>query len=153
MDLELTGLSGPKCVALLRAVARHWIEQPNVEAFVTFQNVQASIRDHAETLPGWLNGETADPPAELVAASRAALQAIAEGQSEDAKEWLAAELAEIKQAKGEMIDPVTLSILGATLVGCILAARVKKIGSVQFYEGVPPELSKILKEASGVISR
>jgi hypothetical protein len=124
-------------------VARRWIEQPNAEAFVTFQRFRTSIGDKREHVPKWLEGAPADASADLVKTSRVALEVIATGEREDARAWLSAELARMQQAQAQMLDPVTLTIAGATLIGCILAARVKKIGSAEFYQGIPSELSKV----------
>lgn len=45
----------------------------------------------------------------------------------------------------EVIDPASLSILGCMLIGAILAARVKRLGLVEFYEGIPNKLPNVVR--------
>ncbi len=77
---------------------------------------------------------------------------IANGEDAFAARWVDVELKNLQDAKAEVLDPFTLAILGATLIGCILAARVSKIGSVEFYQGVPKELADVLKAAAPAIN-
>jgi hypothetical protein len=53
-------------------------------------------------------------------------------------------------AKVQALDPITLSIGGIILIGAILAARVKKIGNVEFYQGLPKETADVIKAAASV---
>jgi hypothetical protein len=153
MSSDLSKLTDAQCVALLRLMARRWLEHSGVQAFTAYQKFQQEVQARTLALPAWLEAAPGSPPAELVQASRAALQAIADGEDENAKAWLNAELADMDAAQGHMFDPISLAILGATLIGCILAARVKKIGSVEFYEGVPPELAKVIKAAAPSLTK
>lgn len=41
-----------------------------------------------------------------------------------------------------------LAIVGATAIGLVLAARVKRIGKIEFYEGVPEEVAKIIERVA-----
>jgi hypothetical protein len=145
MATDIAKLSDEQCVALLRVMARRWVEKSSLEAFVSYQKVQSDLQERRLAPPQWLEEPAKNPPPELVKASRVALETIASGEDENAKAWLAAELEDLEAAQAHMFDPLTLSILGATLIGCILAARVKKVGSVEFYEGIPPELAKVIK--------
>jgi hypothetical protein len=153
MAIDLSKLNDEQCVGILRVIARRWFEHAGVDAFVSYQTVQTHIQKHDEGLPSWLEGPAKKPAAELAKTSRAALEAIANGEDEDARAWLAKEVDDLKTAQAHMFDPITLSILGATLIGCILAARVKKIGSTEFYEGIPPELAKVIKAAAPAITK
>ncbi len=151
--IDISRLSDEQCVALLRVIARRWFEHSGVEALVSYQTTRAYIDEHALVLPSWLDEPAQNAPGELAKTSRVALETIAEGDDEEAKAWVEAELEDLEIANAHMFDPLTLSILGATLIGCILAARVKKIGSVDFYQGIPPELAKVIKAASGAIGK
>ena len=44
-----------------------------------------------------------------------------------------------------------MAIGGTILIAAILAARVKSIGPAEFYEGIPPELTDVLKAASSIV--
>ena len=52
-----------------------------------------------------------------------------------------------RSGTSEVLDPVLLRILlgGGMLIGTILAARLKQVGPVEFYEGVPNELPQVLR--------
>jgi len=39
----------------------------------------------------------------------------------------------------------TMALAGLIAIGLVLAARVKRIGDAEFYQGVPPEVVKILE--------
>lgn len=152
MSLPKSDLSDRDAVDLLRVVARKWIEQPSAEAFIVYQKFQRHVIENHIDLPDWLSDEAGKEKPELVQSSRAALQAILDGDHDNAKGWILQELEDRENIHAQALDPVSLAILGATLVGCILAARVKKIGNVTFYEGIPKGLADVLKAAGGVIS-
>jgi hypothetical protein len=152
MAIDISRLSDEQCVGLLRLIARRWFEHAGVDAFVAYQRVQGYVDEHKIAMPPWLEGSAKDAPADLVKTSRTALETIA-GADEAARAWLEAEVEDLKAAHAHMFDPLTLSILGATLIGCILAARVKKIGSIVFYEGLPPELAKVIKAATPALTK
>ena len=48
---------------------------------------------------------------------------------------------------------MSLGIIGGIVIGSILAARVKKIGPVEFYKGVPKELGDVLSAAGKFAGR
>jgi hypothetical protein len=72
-------------------MARRWIEQSGVQAFVSYQKLQGALRDRGVTVPDWLDASPNKASTELVKTSRAALEAIATGEDEDAKAWLKAD--------------------------------------------------------------
>lgn len=152
IDDRIKVLTDEQAVSILRCIARKWIEQPNVEAFIVYQRVENFAKERNLVFPQWLKGDPKYPSPELALTSRIALSVILENEEDRACRWVEDELANLEEAKAHALDPITLAILGATLVGCILAARVQKIGSVTFYEGVPEELGDVIKSASGVIS-
>src|SRR3954463_6869589 len=71
-------------------------------------------------------------PEELQRAAELALQAHGVAPRSDTSEGL---------------DPVSLGILGGILIGAILAARVTRIGSVEFAEGIPDKLPDVVQAA------
>jgi hypothetical protein len=151
LSKEIEQLTGAECTALLRRVGVHWLETSGVEAFVAYQAVHSRLKPDAVKALGWLDGSAKKPPKKLADTSRVALQTILDGEDRDLAKFLEKEIDDLKTAKGQIFDPVTLSILGGTLVACILAARVKKIGSVTFYKDIPPELAKVIKAAGGAL--
>lgn len=148
----ISDLSDVEVVDLLRVVARKWIEQPSAEAFIINQRVELYLRDQDLEVPQWSFLESDKAGSELVQASKAALQCILDGENDVAKEWINEELNRKGEIRAQALEPVSLAILAATLIGCILAARVKKIGNLTFYEGLPKELGTVLKEAGGAIA-
>lgn len=153
MAASLKQLSDEECIALLRLAGRRWLEQSGIEAFASYQVVQNQVGKRELTLPAWLDESGGKPSKELARTSRAALQALLDGEDEKLKAWLASEIVKLDKGQAQIFDPGTLAVLGLTLIGCILAARVKKIGSTVFYKGIDPELAKVLKAASGTLSK
>ena len=153
MAIDISRLTDEQCVGLLRLMARRWFQHAGVDALVAYQKVQGGIKEHTIVVPPWLEGPAKDASADLVNTSRVALETIAHGEDEHARAWLQAEIDDLETAHAHMFDPLTLSILGATLIGCILAARVKKIGSVEFYKGIPPELAKVIKAVGPALTK
>ena len=153
IDKRIAALKAEEATRILRLVARRWIEQPDAEAFIVYQRVKDFSEEDHIVFPEWLDGNAQDPSKNLELVSRAALSAILENKENEAHQWIEEELSDIEKAKAHAFEPVTAAILGATLIGCILAARIQKIGSVTFYEGIPEELSKIIKKYAAIISK
>jgi hypothetical protein len=151
MDQRIAKLDGLAAIQILRNVARKWIEQPRVEAFVVIDGVRRTCGDQYDNPPSWL----VDPPehasAELIALSKFCLSVILEGEQAEARDWVEDELADLKQARAQIVEPVSLAIVGATIIGIILASRVKRIGNTEFYEGVPKETVDIVKHATSIV--
>jgi hypothetical protein len=153
MAIDISPLSDEQCVGLLRLIARRWFEHAGVDAFVVYQRVQGCVDERKIAVPLWIEGSAKHASADLVKTSRVALETIADGKDGAAKAWLQEAIEDLESAHAHMFDPLTLSIFGATLIGCILAARAKKIGSVEFYKGLPPELAKVIKAVSPVLNK
>lgn len=47
----------------------------------------------------------------------------------------------------EVLDPVALRMLvgGGIAIGLILAARVKQLGQIEFYDGIPDKLPDVVR--------
>jgi hypothetical protein len=150
MNEKVEQLSGTMAVEILRTVARKWLENRGVEAFVVIDNIRRKYGSEYDSLPAWLSVRPNDASTELVVLSKLALSAILDGDDSASKEWVEEELKDLKQAHAHAVDPITLVILGATIIGIILASRVKKIGDIEFYEGVPKETVDIVKHATTI---
>lgn len=151
MDERIQKLDGSTAVKILRKVARNWIEKNGVEAFVVIDQIRRTFRDRYDNPPQWLLDPPENASKELIAVSKLALSSIIDGDQAEARGWVEDELAEMKQARGQVLDPLSLAIIGSTIIGIVLASRVKKIGNVEFYEGVPKETVEIVKHASGIV--
>lgn len=151
MDERIENLKGYDAIQILRNVARKWIERPGVEAFVVIDDVRRRYGPHYDNPPAWLLTPPEHAPSELIALSKLALSAILEGDRSETRNWVEDELDNLDEARAHVLDPVSLVIIGGTLIGIILASRVKKIGNVEFYEGVPKETLDIVKHATSVM--
>jgi hypothetical protein len=67
-----------------------------------------------------------------------------ESDDPDEQEWARSALSKTQEVKAQIIDPLSIGLI---LGGLILASRVKKVGpnGVEFYEGIPDGLAKVLK--------
>jgi len=151
MDERIQKLDGAAAVQILRKVARKWIEHNGVEAFVVIDQIRRTFPQSYDNPPQWLLDLPENASDELIAVSKLALSSILDGDQAEARGWVEDELAEMKQARGQVLDPLSLVIIGSTIIGIVLASRVKKIGNVEFYEGVPKETVEIVKHASGIV--
>lgn len=153
MGIKVDELTGPQAVRLLRLVAHDWIKHRGIEAFSAYQAASGYMAENEISLPGWLedDGDTAD--SENVQISRLALRTIYDNSDHPARKWLVVRLDELTEARAQVLDPLSLGIIGATFIGCILAARIKRIGNTEFYEGLPPELAKVLKGAAKLMGQ
>lgn len=151
MDERIEQITGDDAVQVLRNVARRWIERPDVEAFIVIDDIRRKFGAQYDNPPTWLLASPEHASDELVAVSKTALSAILEGERSEAQNWVEDELDDLNQARAHVLDPVSLAIIGGTIIGIILASRVKKIGNVEFYEGVPKETVDIVKHASSVM--
>jgi hypothetical protein len=79
--------------------------------------------------------------------AKSALLAILDGQDDEVEAWARAAVRHTSEGAAHLLDPISLGILGGILIGAILAARVKRAGKVEFYEGVPKELGDIISGA------
>jgi len=151
MEDRIQNLDGKDAVQILRNVARKWIELRGVEAFVVIDGIRRTYGASYDNPPSWL----LDPPEkasdELIALSKLALSAILDGEESRPRNWVEDELEHLEQARAHVLDPVSLAIIGGTLIGIILASRVKQIGNITFYEGVPKETVDIVKHATSIL--
>ncbi len=148
MPFDLQQLSDEDSVKAISLIAESWMANRGREVYVAFHGTMARAGDAYKNLPVWAR----DAPVvtkESGAFARRMLGALNDAQDEEVRVWTDEALRKVHEPTAH-IDPVTLSIGGAILIGAILAARVKKIGSVEFYEGVPENLAKVIKAAASI---
>lgn len=145
---EIDALSDGAAVTALSEVAQAWLSDRPGEAGDALLLVAVSRGGNHREIPEWAV-DSRQIDADAAQLSRHALTTIVEGDDEEAASWVRAALQQASQANAQIFDPVSLGILGGILIGAILASRVKKVGPVEFYEGVPKELADVIK-ASGI---
>lgn len=138
-------LSDDQANAALADLVKRWSEARGLELVAVWQALEKGAHAHGGTEV--LAAAIKDDP-DL---ARRILDAVA-GSETEAAEWAEAAIAGARQAKGHIFDPLSLGIIGTTLVSLVLAGRVKKIGSVEFYKGVPKEITQIVKAAASKVS-
>ena len=75
---------------------------------------------------------------------------LGDAEDDEVLIWTREAIEKVRKIQAHVLDPFTLSIGGAILIGAILAARVRRIGPVEFYEGVPENLAKVIKAGANV---
>ena len=145
---EPGSLSDRAAIVALSKVASSWLASRTPEATRSLLVTTLAQGTSSSGIPGWaLDPEESEQEAGTCA--RVALAAILEGTDDEAAAWARAAVRQASDAVAHLLDPVSLGIMGGILIGSILAARVKRIGGVEFYEGVPRELADVLKAGVG----
>lgn len=147
MNEEIDKLSPVVAKQLLISTVSFWIENNGLKAFVLNQRFNQSIEENNIEMPNWLNDDDYSDTANLVV--KLSLSSILDGEDRELSNFLKEELS---SANAHALDPISLGIIGGTIIGSILAARVKRIGNTTFYEGIPKELKKILGQNSKIIN-
>jgi hypothetical protein len=141
-------LSDAGAVKALSLVVADWSKRRGLEALMVVSQTQQNAIASLQKSPPWAGGKPdATPDAGRFA--RKMLVALADGSDDEVAAWTNTAVKAQFDAVA-YVDPLTLSIIGAMVIGGILAARVKKIGAVEFYEGVPKELADVLKVGAQV---
>lgn len=149
---EVGSLGDKAAIAAIAQVARSWLLRRTPEATGALVTALAPTGDSVPAMPDWvLHPSESEEDAGRIA--RLALAVIVEGTDDEASSWAVAATKQASEATAHVLDPISLGVFGAILIGAILAARVKKVGPVEFYEGIPPELADVLKAASGDVSK
>jgi hypothetical protein len=151
MKEKIEKLNDDTAVEILRIVARKWLEHRGVEAFVVIDETRRKAGSKYENLPKWIFERSEHASKQLVDISKLTLKTIVDGEDDQSKGWIEEELKDLKQAHAHALDPISLAIVGATIIGIILAARVKKISDVEFFKGVPKEIKDIVNYATRII--
>lgn len=146
-DYDLESLSDSALIAALAKVAQEWVSNRSAEVTDVLMSTAFAEGASFASLPAWLRDPSTAPEA-AGAIAKESLEAILNGVDDEAATWAATAVREAaEEATAHLIDPISLGIIGVTLIGVILAARVKKIGKVKFYKGVPKELGSVLGAA------
>ena len=130
-------------------MVKAWIKNRGVEFYGAYYKVQHNAGSAMLELPSWVNGELEVTPEKAVLARRL-LAVLVNYKDPKVNLWTRNALDEVSKAEAQM-DPATLAIGGAILIGAILAARVQNIGSAKFYEGIDDSLADILKPFVSVL--
>jgi hypothetical protein len=143
-------LSDAAAVTALLRVASEWAEQRGLEATVVVAQTYGRAGAAVAGSPGWARGAP-EPTPEAGIFARRMLEAMVGGLDAEVATWTDQAVKKARaEASAQVLDPISLSIVGVIIIGGILAARVKRIGSVEFYEGVPKELADVLKAGAGI---
>ncbi len=150
MSVNIRQLGNEDAVKALSLVAEAWMINRGREVYLTFHRTIQKAGDSYSSLPDWARE---DPTAtnESGDFARRMLTALIDAEDEEVRVWTVEALKTVYDPKAHF-DPITLSIGGVILIGAILAARVRKIGPVEFYEGVPENLAKVLKAGASIAS-
>jgi len=145
---QITELNDAAAVRALSVVVREWSMARGFEVVAVMMHTRSVDSEKFAQAPAWATAEP-QPSAEAGQFARKMLKVLASNDDEYVMEWteraVEKEWQEQKQVVAQVLDPITLSIVGVILIGAILAARVQKIGSAEFYEGIPKELASVIK--------
>jgi hypothetical protein len=148
-ETEIASLSDKACVDGLSRVANAWLDHRPQQAASALLVVAVERGKSFSELPAWVLDPTKSDR-EAAALARSALEILSAGNDDEVVLWTRTAVRESSEDTAQIFDPVSLGIIGAILIGAILASRVKKAGPFEFYEGIPPELVDVLKAASEV---
>ena len=147
----MTTITGPAAVAAARELAEKWLQEEGMIAFAAIEEAREKADKSARKLPSWVMHPDQDWEKSSEIASRL-IDAVAQGDDGQAAGWAKRAIKNASSPAMQAVDPVTLGIVGVILVVSILAARVRKIGAVEFYKGVPKELADVMKSVPRVSS-
>ena len=146
---EIEKLSDVAAVNALSSVVTEWSNHRGLESLVIILQTQHRVPAAFEGSPDWAKGVPQASP-EAGVFSRRMLRCLDSGTDDEVIAWTRLAVKAQFEAAGHVVDPLSLSIIGGIIIGGILAARVKKIGSVEFYEGVPKELADVMKAGASI---
>lgn len=146
-------LSDGMAIQALCDVVRRWSTHRGFEALLIATRTRELAAVPISQAPSWAVATPETSPA-AGAFARKMLEVLTTGEDDEVAIWAqtAVRTALDKQAAtvAHVLDPISISIAGGILIGAILAARVKRIGPVEFYEGVPKELADVVKIGASV---
>jgi hypothetical protein len=140
-------------VRALSEVTQRWLSAHGLEAYTVIRETEGYARTQRLTIPDWADKPTASEQ-DAGEACRFALTALLKDDDQEIRAWTNEALAKAQQTQAQVLDPITLAVGGLVLGGLILAARIKHVGpdGADFYEGIPPELAKVLKAGANFFS-
>jgi hypothetical protein len=143
---DIDALSDKQAIEALQFAVRHWIKRSGPEALLIWQRIEQA-KDPNASLERWVIDPSADP-GQAANASRKALKVFLERrQSEDLAVAAQKGVDAVLRPHAHVFDPASAAIVGLLAIGLVLAGRVKNINrdGVEFYQGLPPGLEKLLK--------
>src|SRR4051794_3070608 len=115
--MNIEALSDDTAVQALSRIAKEWLTNRGVEAYVVVEGAKRKAQISYRHLPDWIAGIAKGTQAagEL---ARLMLGALLEAEDEEVATWTKQVINEASVPKAQ-VDPITLSILGAILIGSI----------------------------------
>ena len=146
---NISELTDTQAIDAMTLIAELWLEHRGREAYGVMQKTYQSAAETKNQLPAWAMGE-ASFSSELAEKCRTGLQLMLTGRDPDTRQWVRQAINQVQAPREQAVDPLTLAIGGTIFIGFVLVSRVKKIGpeGVEFYEGLPEGMAKLLKEAA-----
>jgi hypothetical protein len=146
---EVENLSDREAITAVQSLVTHWVETRGIEVLVAWQALNQAAG--GEQLPAPLLSSSDDDAAAAVIC-RKILAVVIDGNAPAARGWAIGSIAAARQPKAQILDPISLAIIGATAIGLVLAARVKRIGNAEFNEGLPEGTGKLVSAAVSAMS-
>jgi hypothetical protein len=144
---QLADISAREANTAVHLLVQRWAENRGTEVLAAWQVLN---RDRSHVLPDWLL-RPAEDDAFAAKVSRRVLEAALDGSSNEVKKWATEAIASAKLPRAQVLDLLSLGIIGAILIGMVLAVRVKQVGPVEFYEGLPAGTDKLVKASAAVL--
>ncbi len=143
-------LSDSAAVRALAVIVDRWFTERGSEPYVLLEGTRRLAGPAYRALPNWaVNQPTEEASSDEGAVARFLLGLLIDAKDDEVSLWTAEALKRVRETGAQVIDPLTSAIWGAIIIGAILAARVKKVGATEFYEGVPKEIGEFLKAVPG----
>jgi hypothetical protein len=143
VDFNVDSLSDKAAARALTDVTQQWFAARGLQANRVLRQTEKYAERNAFALPAWATESNEGTP-EAGKASRFALRLLLEDDDPEVRSWARHAVRQAQEVQAQVIDPLSIGLI---LGGLILASRVKKVGpdGIEFYEGIPPELAKVLK--------
>ncbi|MCK1517335.1 hypothetical protein IVB22_33495 [Bradyrhizobium sp. 190] len=144
-----------QAIEALQIVMRRWMERSGLEALVIWQGIERASAA-GPPIDAWVLDPNADP-IQAAAAARKVLRTFVEDGHLRTFDFAALTkdgINDISLARGQVVDPMSVAVVGTLAIALVLAARIKRMNAsgIEFYEGLPPGLEKILKVVSANVS-
>lgn len=148
---EIESLSDKQAIEALQVVIRRWMERSGPEALVIWQRIE-DAKAPGTSIEPWVLDPNADPVQAAAAARKVLRIFLQEGhlRTFDFATLTKDGIDDVSRARGQVFDPMSVAVIGTLAIALVLAARIKRVNStgLEFYEGLPAGLEKILKVVS-----
>jgi hypothetical protein len=148
---DVEQLSAEQATVAANFVVQEWIRAAGLEALALWQAIEKARKDQGP-IETWVADPKSNDP-EVAELCRHILKVFLNtptAKGLDFRRWAQQGIDKATQARGHVLDPVSLLIGGTLLIGLVLAARVKRIGDVEFYEGIPENVADLVKATSSM---